>query len=46
MQGCSGAFADKEMLFLEREKFKVQANFCRKLFSNRYILEENQESID
>ena len=29
MQGCSGAFADKEMLFLEREKSKRQVKFFR-----------------
>lgn len=29
MQGCSGAFADKEMLFLERQKSKRQVNFSR-----------------
>lgn len=29
MQGCSGAFADKELLFLERQKSKRQVNFSR-----------------
>jgi hypothetical protein len=29
MQGCSGAFADKEMLFLEGEKSKRQVKLPR-----------------